>query len=112
MPDSWEECAAQGMTMTEAARHLGRSPSAAKQYSNRHGLKFIRGWERKTEAPPQPQAKPTQPAMPPHPFWTPERDAVVFEADGSYQRLRSAAEMLGKPYSCCLARWHLLRAAI
>lgn len=37
---TWEDCAAAGMSTSEAARARGVSSSAATQYAKRHGLVF------------------------------------------------------------------------
>ena len=51
------------------------------------------------------------PVLPPHPFWTAERDLAVLATGGIYQKVAVVAEMLGKPHSVVLQRWHRLRAA-
>lgn len=51
------------------------------------------------------------PAMPPHPFWTPERDLAVMTTKGAYRDVEALAEMLGKPKEAVMQRWHKLRSA-
>lgn len=52
----------------------------------------------------------TVPDMPGHPFWTPERDAVVLKCGGTWRGLRDAAEYLAVPTRRVEARWQLLRS--
>lgn len=54
---TWEECAAAGMTLTEAAKARGRSVAAASKYALDHGLTFRKGEHRP-------------------PVWTPEMRAA------------------------------------
>ena len=44
-PTTWEQCAAAGMSLTAAARHLGRTVSAGSIYAKRHGVSFQRDTE-------------------------------------------------------------------
>lgn len=50
------------------------------------------------------------PAMPPHPFWTPERDLSVLATAGRYPAIEALAKVLGKGRDAVLQRWHQLRA--
>lgn len=50
------------------------------------------------------------PAMPRHPFWTPARDALIWDAAGRYAALANLSAALGKPIAEVQRRWHQLRA--
>lgn len=62
---------------------------------------------------------PAVPAPPPrsvrtvvaHPFWTPERDALILRAGGAYVALASLVPVIGKPMPALMQRWHQLRVA-
>lgn len=41
--DDWRRCAAAGMTMAEAARHLGRGSSTGRKMAALHGISFPPG---------------------------------------------------------------------
>ncbi|WP_347311381.1 hypothetical protein [Defluviimonas sp. SAOS-178_SWC] len=51
------------------------------------------------------------PSMPAHPFWTPERDAVVFRTGGRYGDIAELVAVIGRPHAAILQRWHQLRAS-
>ena len=42
-PTTWAECAAAGMSQSEAARHLGKHQTAAQWHIKRYGLVFRNG---------------------------------------------------------------------
>ena len=48
--NTWEECAAAGMTVAEAAMELGRKKSSGWSYARRNGLKFKRGYKAVSDA--------------------------------------------------------------
>lgn len=56
-------------------------------------------------------AAPSPPDLPAHPFWTPERDAVVLRTGGRYAEIAATAAALGKPSAAVVERWHRLRVA-
>lgn len=57
-------------------------------------------------------AEPTDaPDMPPHPFWTPARDARVRGTGGRLPQLAVLAAEFGRPVAAVQQRWHRLRAA-
>lgn len=58
-----------------------------------------------------PEAAPAVPAMPPHPFWTPERDAAVVGTGGAWTEIAALAIRLGRPVAAVAQRWHRLRVA-
>lgn len=51
------------------------------------------------------------PDMPPHPFWTPARDARVRGTGGRLPQIAVLAAEFGKPVATVQQRWHRLRAA-
>lgn len=51
------------------------------------------------------------PVLPPHPFWTAERDLAVLATGGVYRKVAVQAQKLGKPHAVVMQRWHRLRAA-
>lgn len=51
------------------------------------------------------------PTLPDHPFWTPERDALVFRTGGRYRAVAELVPVIGKPVPAILQRWHKLRVA-
>lgn len=51
------------------------------------------------------------PAAPAHPFWTPERDALVWDTGGRHARIADVAAALGRPMAFVMQRWHRLRGA-
>lgn len=73
---------------------------------------------RKPENDPAPrvlQAPPSRPVardeVRPHPFWTPERDALVIKAGGNWSELAALALAFGRPMAALQQRWHRLRVA-
>ena len=73
---------------------------------------------RKPENEPAPrilQAPPSRPVareeVRPHPFWTPERDALVIKAGGNWSELAALALAFGRPMAALQQRWHRLRVA-
>ena len=42
LPNAWYLCAQAGMTLTEAAAHLGKSRSAGCEYAKRHGFSYAK----------------------------------------------------------------------
>ena len=48
-PSTWRECADAGMTLTEAARHLGKTVHAGSQYAKRHGFAFRKDYSANAE---------------------------------------------------------------
>lgn len=57
------------------------------------------------------ERQPRAPSMPPHPFWTPERDLSVLATAGRYPAIEALAKALGRRRDAVLQRWHQLRAA-
>lgn len=41
-PTNWRDCAEAGMSLSEAARHLGKRPSSGGRYAKRHGFSFAK----------------------------------------------------------------------
>lgn len=60
---------------------------------------------------PAPPARPLPAAAPAHPFWTPARDALVWDTQGRYARLAAVAATLGQSTGFVTQRWHRLRRA-
>ena len=48
-PTTWRECADAGMTLTEAARLLGKTLSAGSNYAKRHGFEFRKDYSAHAE---------------------------------------------------------------
>lgn len=51
-----------------------------------------------------------RPVMPYHPFWTPQRDAIVWATQGKLSPICDVAEIIGKPVSEVQRRWHQMRS--
>lgn len=111
----WEE----GVSIDSMAAILDVSRGTIARQRKRQGLKprpagrwRVAGGAKAAEDAPAPQdAPPSPPEMPPHPFWTPERDAWVLSAGGTYIGIDDLAARFGKPRDFVLQRWHKLRAA-
>lgn len=58
--------------------------------------------------PPSPPKEPVE-EVPAHPFWTPERDRLVFVTKGSGVEISALAETWGKPIAFVMQRWHRIR---
>jgi hypothetical protein len=48
-PTNWRECAEAGMSLSEAARHLGKPVSSGWAYARRHGFAFVQNQEKNRE---------------------------------------------------------------
>lgn len=46
---TWQQCAEAGMSLTQAALHLGKSVSSGSAFAKRHGFQFRPGYERRRE---------------------------------------------------------------
>lgn len=55
-------------------------------------------------------AAPPPPSLPPHPFWTCDRDALILQAKGRHEALSAVARALGRSVTDVQLRWHRLRA--
>lgn len=74
---------------------------------------------RRARAQPRPKAAPAIaepqgpviPSLPPHPFWTPERDLAVMATAGRHEAVAALAGQIGRPMVAIRQRWHQLRAA-
>lgn len=89
------------------------SPSSVTSVSRRLDLTRRSKTDRpaKAEKPAAPDPRLRVPAMPPHPFWTPERDLSVLATAGRYPAIEALAKTLGRRRDAVLQRWHQLRAA-
>lgn len=50
------------------------------------------------------------PVAAPHPFWTPDRDGLVWATEGKHAALAELAATIGKSIAEVQRRWHGLRA--
>lgn len=109
--DVLRDAAARGLRVNALAREIGCSAAAVTKATRRHRV-LLPGQAEQQEpavAPARPEILPRP--LPPHPFWTPERDALILKTAGHYEALSRVAGMIGKPLQACLARHHRLRAS-
>lgn len=101
----------------ELARELGYSEKGCGGFART--LKGLGLACRDAERPPvSPSVRPPAarrrtgcPPAPPHPFWTPERDALLIARGDTYSGRDFVARKLGVPVSRVTARWHIVRVA-
>jgi DNA-binding CsgD family transcriptional regulator len=98
-----------GLSNAQIAAATGRTEGSVGVCLCHHGITRKNAGDWLAASPPAdvPAEKPDD--IPPHPFWTPERDVIVLRSGGTWQGIRDAAEYLGKSYVAVQARWHRLR---
>lgn len=94
-----------GMSRRDIAAHLGITPEYCSAVLRNHTPKPA-----VAIAPVVIAAALPPPSLPPHPFWTCDRDALILQAKGRHEALSAIARALGRSVTDVTKRWHRLRA--